>query len=340
MRPFTFVRAGSVGEAARLLGRGSAAIAGGTDLLGLMKERVAAPQRLVDLTGIAGLRGWSRERGRGLRIGALTPLAELEESDQLARWLPIVREALSDAATLQLRNMGTVGGNLLQRNRCWYFRDEAFPCWLKGGTRCFARDGDSRLHAVIGAEECVAVAPSDLAPALIAHDTRVTLAGGRGSRTIPLAELYVVPAARERREHAIRSGEVLTEVVVPDGALQRRGTYIKAMERKAWSFALVSVAVAARVREGKLRDARIVLGGVAPVPWRVEAAEREVDGQPFSDALARRAADVLLAEAEPLKDNAYKLRLAKELVRRALARVAGQTQSAGGVPPRRQSTAT
>lgn len=322
MRPFAYARPSSVAEAARLLGRGAAAIAGGTDLLGLMKDRIAAPQRLVDLTGLEGLRGWTRERGAGLRIGALTPLVELEEDERLARYLPIVREALADAATLQLRTMGTVGGNLLQRSRCWYFRDEAFPCWLKGGTRCFALDGDNRYHAVVGADECVTVAPSDLAPALIAHDASVTLAGARGKRSIPLADLYVRPAGRDRREHSIRSGEVLTEVVVPDRALQRRGTYLKSMDRKAWSFALVSVAAAARMRDGVLRDTRIVLGGVAPVPWRVEAAERAVDGQAFSDEVADRAGQLLFAGAQPLKDNAYKIPLAKELVRRALARLA------------------
>ena len=323
MNEFQYVRAGSVAEAARLLGRGSAAIAGGTDLLGLMKGGIARPQRLVDLSSIAALRGWTRERGAGLRIGALTTLVELEESDRLARTLPIVREALAGAATLQLRGMGTVGGNLLQRNRCWYFRDEAFPCWLKGGTRCFAVDGENRYHAIVGMDGgCNRVAPSDLAPALIAYDARVTLTSARGRRTIPLAELFTDPRLHRREEHTIRAGEVLTEVVVPDAALQRRGTYLKAMDRKAWSFALVSVAAAARVRDGKLRDARIVLGGVAPVPWRLEEAERVLDGQPHSDRLAARAADVLLAAAAPLRDNAYKVPLAKELVRRALERLA------------------
>ena len=323
MRPFAYVRAGSVAEASRLLGGGSAALAGGTDLLGLMKGGIARPERLVDISGIDGLRGWTRERGAGLRIGALTPLVDLEESDQLARYLPIVREALADAATLQLRSMGTLGGNLLQRNRCWYFRDEAIPCWLKGGTRCFASDGENAHHAIVGtAAGCNRVSPSDLAPALIAHDARVTLAGGRGTRTIPLAELFTDPALHKREEHTIRAGEILTQATIPDAALQRRGTYLKAMDRKAWSFALVSVAAAARVRDGKLRDTRIVLGGVAPVPWRVEAAEREVDGQPFSDGLAQRAADILLADAHPLRQNGYKVPLAKELVRRALARLA------------------
>ncbi|HEX9436500.1 MAG TPA: xanthine dehydrogenase family protein subunit M [Candidatus Limnocylindria bacterium] len=323
MRPFSYVRAGSVAEAARLLAGASAAIAGGTDLLGLMKAGIARPERLVDLTRVDGLRGWTRERGAGLRIGALTTLVELEESDQLARHLPIVREALADAATLQLRTMGTVGGNLLQRNRCWYFRDEAIPCWLKGGTRCFAVDGENAHHAIVGTDGgCNRVAASDLAPALIAHDARITLASARGTRTIPLAELFTDPALHRREEHTIRPTEILTHVVIPDTALQRRGTYLKAMDRKAWSFALVSVAAAARVRDGKLRDTRIVLGGVAPVPWRVEAAEREMDGQPYSEAAASRAADVLLADAHPLRDNGYKIPLAKELIRRALGRLA------------------
>ena len=324
MRPFAYVRAASVAEASRLLGPDAYPIAGGTDLLGLMKGGIASPGRLVDLTGIGGLRGWTRERGAGLRIGALTPLVDLEESDQLARYLPIVREALVDAATLQLRTMGTVGGNLLQKNRCWYFRDEAIPCWLKGGTRCFAVDGDSRFHAVIGTEGgCNRVSPGDLAPALMAHDARVALASARGTRTIPLAELFTDPKLHKREEHTIKRGEILTEVVIPDSALQRRGTYLKAMERKAWSFALVSVAAAARVRDGKLRDSRIVVGGVAPHPWRVEAAEREIDGRPYSDEVAARAAAILFADAEPLKDNGYKIPLATELIRRALARLAG-----------------
>ena len=323
MRPFAYSRASSVAEAARLLGRGAAAIAGGTDLVGLMKARVATPERLVDLSRIDGLRGWSRERGAGLRIGALTTLAELEESDGLARYLPIAREALADAATLQLRSMGTVGGNLLQRNRCWYFRDEAFPCWLKGGTRCFAADGENQHHSVVGTDGgCVRASPSDLAPALIAHDARVTLASARGTRTIALAGLYTDPSLRRREEHTIRPGEILTQVTVPDGALQRRGTYLKAMDRKAWGFALVSVAAAARVRDGKLRDVRVVLGGIAPVPWRVETAEREIDGAPYSEAAAARVADGVLRGSVPLKDNAYKIPLAKELIRRALARLA------------------
>src|SRR5207302_461438 len=176
------------------------AIAGYTDLLGLMKDGLVRPDTLVDLTGIEGLRGWSRERGKGLRIGALTPLIELEGNPQLGQLMPILREALRDAATVQLRTMGTVGGNLLQRNRCWYFRDEGTPCWLKGGTRCFAVDGENRYHAIIGAQECVMVSPSDLVPALIAYDAEIALTSSRGQRSTHLNDLLVVPRGPARRE--------------------------------------------------------------------------------------------------------------------------------------------
>jgi xanthine dehydrogenase YagS FAD-binding subunit len=218
--------------------------------------------------------------------------------------------------------MGTVGGNLLQRNRCWYFRDEAYPCWLKGGVRCFAVDGDNRLHAIVGAEECVAVAPSDLAPALIAYDASVGLNGSRGSRTMPLSDLFVTPHGRVRREHAIAPDELIVEVRVPENALARRGAFDKAMERKTWGFALVSVAASVKVIGGVARDARIVLGGVAPVPWRARDAEKLLEGRALDDAACQAAADAALEKAEPLKDNGYKVPLARELVRRTLRRLA------------------
>jgi xanthine dehydrogenase YagS FAD-binding subunit len=315
---FSYARPRGLADALRLLRSGAAALAGGTDLLGLMKDGLAKPDMLVDLTGIEGLRGWSHERGKGLRIGALTPLAELETSDALARTMPILREALRDAATVQLRTMGTVGGNLLQRNRCWYFRDEGTVCWLKGGTRCFAIDGENRYHAILGARDCVMVSPSDLVPALVAYDAEIYLVGSRGQRRMKLAELFIAPGGRERREHALRPGELITEIRVPEAALARRGTYLKAMDRKAWSFALVSVAAAARIERGAAHDVRIVLGGVAPVPWRVLAAEKGLEGSALEDAACADAADRVLAGATPLRENGYKVTLARELVRRAL----------------------
>lgn len=317
MRPFSLARPRSLAEALQLL-PGATALAGGTDLLGLMKAGVAAPERIVDLTQVEGLEGWGRERAAGLRIGALTRLADLESSAELARFLPIVPASLADAATPQLRAMGTVGGNLLQRNRCWYFRDEAFPCWLKGGTTCFAREGEHQLHAVVGAAECIAVTPGDLAPALIACDATIELRSPDEARELPLAELFTVPQGARREEHALRPDEVITAVRVPETALGRAGAFRKQMDRKAWSFALVSVAATARLKAGRVRDACIVLGGVAPIPWRATAAEALLEGQPLDEATCARAAAEALAGAEPLLQNAYKVPLAIEAVRRAL----------------------
>jgi xanthine dehydrogenase YagS FAD-binding subunit len=322
MKPFAYARPKAVTEAVELARGGATVMAGGTDLLGLMKDGIASPERIVDIRDLEPLRGWTRAKGKGLRIGALMQLAELETAADLAKLLPIVGEALRPAATLQLRTMGTVGGNLLQRNRCWYFRDEAYPCWLKGGVRCFAVDGDNRLHAIVGAEECVAVAPSDLAPALIAYDASVALTGSRGSRTMPLSDLFVTPHGRVRREHAIAPDELIVEIRVPENALARRGAFEKAMERKAWSFALVSVAVSVKIIGGVVRDARIVLGGVAPVPWRARDAEKLLEGRALDDAACQAAADAAFERAEPLKDNGYKVPLGRELVRRTLRRLA------------------
>ena len=318
MSLFSYAKPRALGEALKLLKNGTVAIAGGTDLIGLIRNGLATPNTLVDLTGIDGLRGWTRAKGKGLRIGALTPLADLETSPQLRRLAPMIVESLRDAATPQLRNMGTVGGNLLQRNRCWYFRDEAVPCWLKGGTRCFAAEGENRYHAILGATECVMVAPSDLAPALIALDAEIELASSLGRRTVPLRQFFITPSGRQRREHAIRRGELITSVKVKESALERRGTFLKAMDRKAWSFALVSVAAAARISGGKAHDVRVVLGGVAPSPWSVAAAHKQLEGSTLDDNACLAAADTILADAEPLRDNGYKVTLARELIRRAL----------------------
>jgi xanthine dehydrogenase YagS FAD-binding subunit len=318
LKPFSLARPRALGEALKLMGPDTTAMAGGTDLLGLMKSRIVAPERIVDLTLVDGLDGWERERGKGVRIGALTLLADLESSAELRRILPILPASLADAATPQLRAMGTVGGNLLQRNRCWYYRDDAFKCWLKGGTRCFAREGEHQYHAVVGARECIIASPSDLAPALIALDATVELRSARATREIPVEDLFFVPHGSDRREHAIGPGEVIVSVRVPEGSLARSASFAKQMDRKAWSFALVSVAASARVKSGIARDVRIVLGGVAPVPWRATAAEAALEGHALDEASCARAGALALEGAEPLPQNAYKVPLAGELVRRTL----------------------
>lgn len=319
MKAFAYTRVASVEDAVEALGgRGARIVAGGTDLLTLMKERLVTPERLVDLTGVASLRGIRGTRD-GLRIGALATLADLYLHEDAPA---IVREALADAATPQIRNAGTVGGNLLQRNRCWYFRSEAQHCWLKGGRECLAAHAEDRYHAIFGEGECRMVTPSDLAPALIALDASVVLREEDGDRRRPLADLFAAPASRRRREHAIDERDVLLHVDVPVDALRRTGTYLKFMERQAWQFAVVSVAASASVVDGRVREARLVAGAVASVPWRVREAEELLEGERADERTALAVAERFVREARPMRDNGYKVRILRELVRRAVLRLA------------------
>ncbi|HYY54857.1 MAG TPA: xanthine dehydrogenase family protein subunit M [Candidatus Dormibacteraeota bacterium] len=318
MKPFAYAKVATADEAAGLLKqRNTRVIAGGTDLLGLMKERLVEPDRLVDLSGISQLRGISATR-ETFRVGALTTLAELAAHQATP---PIVKEALADAATPQLRNMATVGGNLVQRNRCWYFRSAEHRCWLKGGPRCLAIDGDSRYHAIFGEGECRQVTPSDLVPALIALDATVVMRTDEGEDSLPLAQLYVAPTARHRREHNVGDDDLIVAVRIGGDALHRRGAYLKFMERATWQFAIASVAVSAGVVDGRAQDVRIVAGGVANVPWRVKAAEDLLTGERIDDARALAVAERFVRDARPLRDNAYKVTVLRELVRRGVLRL-------------------
>ncbi len=318
MKAFAYARAASAEEALELLQqRNTRLIAGGTDLLALMKERLVEPDRLVDVSGIAPLRGITATR-ETFRVGALTTLAELAAH---AATPAIVKEALADAATAQLRNVATVGGNLVQRNRCWYFRSAEHRCWLKGGPKCLAIDGENRYHAVFGEGECRQVTASDLTPALIALDATVLLRTDEGEDSLPLAELYVAPTSRHRREHVVGERDLLLEVRVGADALKRSGTYLKFMERATWQFAVVSVAVSASVVDGKAQDVRIVAGAVANVPWRVKAAEDLLAGEKLDEARALAVAERFVKDAHPLRDNAYKVTILRELIRRAVLRL-------------------
>lgn len=326
MRPFAYASPATVDEAIALLGRdgpdedGGRPLAGGTDLLTLMKADITAPTRLVDIKRLVGLPGAIEITPEGLTLGALATLAELETDPLVRQHCPALAEAASAAATPPLRNMATLGGNLLQRPRCWYFRNPRFHCWLKGGDVCQARDGESQLHALFGDSPCVAVHPSDLATALVALDARVSLRGPGGERTLPLGDFFALPDDDRRTENTLGGDELVLAVTIP-AANGTRSTYLKAMDRRAWSFALVGVVAAARVVDGRIAGARLVLGGVAPTPWRARAAEQVLIGAEASEALFARAATVALEGAAPLRDNAYKVPLAETLVRRALAAV-------------------
>jgi xanthine dehydrogenase YagS FAD-binding subunit len=334
MRPFEYMSPATVDEAIALIGQnghdrdkglrplaGVQPLAGGTDLLTLMKADIAAPSRLLNIKSLTGLPGGIEDTSQGLSIGALTTLTEIETHPAIQQGYPLLAQAAAVAATPQLRNMATLGGNLLQRPRCWYFRNRRLDCWLKGGGECPAYDGENQLHALFGGGPCHAVHPSDLAPALLAFDAQVRLQGSGGARSLPLAEFFSLPSEDRRHETAIGRDELLLSVSLPPLPEGSRSTYLKAMDRKVWAFALVAVAAAVRLDGRRVADARLVLGGVAPIPWRVSAAEQELLGAEVSPELFARAAEIALSGAEPLRHNAYKVTLAKALIQRALTAV-------------------
>lgn len=330
MKPFAYASAGSVDEALRLLERdgqaegGARPLAGGTDLLTLMKAEAAAPARLVDIKR-AGLSRGIEAAPDGVGLGALTTLADIESSPLLGGPYAALGEAAAVAATPQLRNMATIAGNLLQRPRCWYFRNRHLSCWLKGGEGCPAREGENQLHAILGGGACHAVHPSDLAPALIALDAQALVQGPRCRRTVPVAGLFALPTDAHRRETHLAADELIVALRLPAAASGTRSTFRKAMDRRVWAFALVGVAARLRVEGTRIADACVVLSGVAPVPWRAHDAERAVLGAEIRPPLFERAADVALADASPLRLNGYKIPLARALVRRALETLATPT---------------
>lgn len=322
MRPFNYERPLHLDDAIRLItpnGDGERRpLAGGTDLLTLMKAEIVAPARLVDIKRLVDLTDEIELTDDGITIGALASLAEIEQDELIRDRCPALAQAAGLAASPPLRNMATIGGNLLQRPRCWYFRDAAIPCWLKGGDDCPAWDGQNQHHALFGGGPCYAVHPSDPATTLLALDAAVRLVGPAGERTTPLAEFFALPTEDRRTETTLRPGEIVRAISIPLPHAGLHSTYVKAMERKVWSFALVGVAAALLIEGGRIAHARLVLGGVAPIPWRVDAAQRLIGQEPDDDLFAQ-VADAALAEAQPLALNAYKLPLAKALIRRALA---------------------
>ena len=319
MRNFQYIAASDLREALTFLRKPETeALAGGTDLLGELKNRIKSPERIVNI-GTLGEWGKIRiGRGKGLRIGAVVHLFEMENHPSILGKFPILAQSVSLAATPQLRNMGTVGGNLCQHPRCWYYRSRLFPCWLKGGSKCFAVNGENRFHAILGRGLCQSVHPSDLAPALIALDARVKIVGARKEREVPLGEMYTIPAQNHRQMTVLKPGELISEIQVSAPVKGSRGVYLKAMERKAWSFALVSLAAQLRFERDTIAEARLVLGGTAPIPWRAIEAEEVLRGRKISEELALQAGEAAVTRARPLRDNAYKVQLVRALVSKAL----------------------
>jgi xanthine dehydrogenase YagS FAD-binding subunit len=297
-------------------------LAGGQDLLTTMKDYVTRPVRVVNLKGIRGLDRVEGDGRRGLRVGALVTLAQVEDHPVVRRDFPGLAEAAHSVATQQIRNLGTVGGNLCQRPRCWYYRLEEAVCIKKGGSECFAATGENKYNAILGGGPSWIVHPSDLAPMLVALGASVNVAGSEGRRTIPLEKFFTLPNEGSiRRENVLKNDEIITEVVVPASPFAARSTYLKFKERESLDFALSSVAAAVELgADRRVRQARIVLGGVAPVPWRVPKAEEFLKGKALDAESLAGAARLALEGAEPLSKNAYKVPLTQTLVRRALAK--------------------
>jgi xanthine dehydrogenase YagS FAD-binding subunit len=328
MRSFSHKNAASVQEAVRLLAQGAGRalpVAGGSDLLEELKDGIQRPSSLVHLRTIPAL-DKVQQKGEFISIGALVTIADVADDLLLQKLFPVFTEAAAVIASPQIRNVGTVGGNLCQRPRCWYYRG-AFHCLRKGGGICFAKDGENRYHAILGGGPSYIVHPSDLAPALISLDAKVRIAGPAGERVIPLEQFFVLPTVDFRHENILKPGEILTEILVPKPLPEARSTYWKQMERDTWDFALASAAVVVRQRDGKIDHARVVMGGVAPIPWRSKDAEASLVGKPLDSVSIAAAADKALAHAQPMGDNAYKVDLAKATIRRSLSRLSDPQHS-------------
>jgi xanthine dehydrogenase YagS FAD-binding subunit len=319
---FNYVRPATLAEAcARLASPGTHAHAGGTDLLGCLRDGVFAADTVVSLSGVPELRGVRKNLDGGLLIGAMTTLAEVAADPAVTAGYAALAEGARSAASPQLRNQGTLGGNLCQRPRCWYYRGD-FHCARKGGDKCYAVEGENQFHCVFGGNVCFYVHPSDTAPALVAFDATVRITGHNGSRSVPVARFFVGPDVDYTRETVLAPGELVTEIVLPPQPAGTRSTYRKLRARGSWDFALAGAAVAVTLAAGRVTRARIVLSGAAPVPWRVPEAEREIMGQRLTEPIVRNAAAAAVKGAEPLAENGYKVELLRGAVEEALLRLA------------------
>jgi xanthine dehydrogenase YagS FAD-binding subunit len=329
MRPFDYSAATDVAQATQLVGMSPRTrfIAGGTTLVDLMKLDVETPTRLVDINGLGARHAYLNEIGPlpdgGLRIGALVRNSDLAWSTVVKERYPVLSEALLAGASGQIRNMASVGGNLMQRTRCYYFRDTAMPCNKREpGSGCSAIEGHNRIHAVLGtSNQCIATSPGDMPVALAALDATVRVSGPQGERTIPLVDFHLLPGAHPERETVLRQGEMITAVDVPALPWARRSHYRKVRDRASYAFALASAAVALDLDGTRIRNARVALGGVGTKPWRSPEAERALVGQPATPAAFRAAAEEALRGAKGYQENAFKIELAKRTLVRALTTV-------------------
>ncbi|WP_060905733.1 FAD binding domain-containing protein [Streptomyces scabiei] len=326
MYPFSFTKAADTRSALAAGQRGGRYIAGGTTLVDLMRETVERPATLVDISALPLRKVTVTERG-GLRIGALVRMAEAAAHPKVRTTYPVISEALELSASAQLRNMATIGGNIMQRTRCTYFRDVTAACNKRQpGSGCAALEGFNRTHAILGSsDQCVATHPSDVAVAFAALEARVRLLGPDGERSVAFADFLLRPGSTPNREQALRKGELITAVEIPALPRPLKSGYLKVRDRQSYEFALTSAAVALHIRGGVILEAKVAAGGVGTVPWKLPAVERHLIGERPSKALWAAAAERAAEGARPLEHNRFKTELLKRTVERQLRIVGGTT---------------
>jgi xanthine dehydrogenase YagS FAD-binding subunit len=320
---FAYIRPQSLKEAVgQLAEEGARLHAGGTDLLGCLREAIFEAPKVVSISGLAELRRITETADGGLRIGALATITEVAEHPLVRQRYAALAASASEVASPQLRNQGTIGGNLCQKPRCWYYRGE-FDCLRKGGGTCYAAQGENQFHAIFGHDDlCFIVHPSDTAPPLAALGAEVEIVGPGGTRSLPVGDLHVFPADDVQRETWLEPDEILTAVRLPPPPKGLRSSYRKVRARRSWDFALAGVALALRFDGERVADARVVLSGAAPVPWRSSPVEAVIRGRALDAATITAAADAVVEGAQPLAKNAYKLPLFRGVIEEQLQQMA------------------
>jgi xanthine dehydrogenase YagS FAD-binding subunit len=319
---FSYIRARTVDEAVRYLSLDGVRVhAGGTDLLGCLRERIFDVTTVVSIAGLKELTGIGETPAGGIRIGSLTTIAEVARNPVIRSKYRALSMAAAEVASPQLRHQGTIGGNLCQKPRCWYYRGE-FHCLRKGGDQCFAVEGENAYHCIFGGDNCFIVHPSDTAPALIALQASVTIVGPNGRRSMPVENFHMLPSEDYTRETALAPAEIVTEIVLPPPAEGLRSSYRKVRARRAWDFALAGVALAIVFTGDQAADCRVVLSGAAPVPWRSTEAEEVIKGGRLDRVRVVTAAEAAVKNAEPMEQNEYKIPLFRGLMEQQLMAIA------------------
>jgi len=320
---FAYTRPKSLKEAVQHLSfEGARILAGGTDLLGCLRDDIFPAKKIVSLSQLNDLRGIRLMKDGGLRIGALTTITEVENSKIIREDYPALAKAASEVASPQLRNQGTMGGNLCQKPRCWYYRGE-FHCLRKGGDKCYAFKGENQFHCIFGSGGiCYIVHPSDTAPALVAYGATARVVGPKGTRTVPLEKFHVLPREDVQKETVLKPNEVLAEILLPPPVKGLRTSFRKVRARQSWDFALAGVSLALQFKEDRVVKSRVVLSGAAPVPWRSKEMEGVITGKRLDAETVAQAVDAVVKNAEPLEQNGYKISLFRGVIEEELSAIA------------------